>query len=153
PKRVILHPVSSREGKNWPREKYIELASHLQSQGYDPLFALTPEEQAGWDGVRATTCATHSDMAHAIAESGYMIGNDSGIGHLASCLGLPTLTICRSAQTARFWRPAWSRGTVVAPSSLIPNLKGLRLRDTHWKKWVSTAKVMKSFNCLAVDKN
>jgi ADP-heptose:LPS heptosyltransferase len=78
-----------------------------------------------------------------------MIGNDSGIGHLASCLNLPTLIICRSKIAAPFWRPGWTSGEVILPPAWIPNLKGLRFRDKYWQKSITVPKVLKSFNLLA----
>ncbi|MBI2811174.1 MAG: glycosyltransferase family 9 protein [Candidatus Melainabacteria bacterium] len=147
PQRVILHPTSSRPGKNWPQEKFLQLAAKLKQKGYEPAFILTKEEREGWS-VDAPLFNSQSELAAFIAESGFMVGNDSGIGHLASCLGLPTITICRSAQTARFWRPAWTKGEVIAPSPWVPNLKGLRLRDKHWKKWISVGKVFSTFDRL-----
>lgn len=147
PKRIIIHPTSSREGKNWPQEKYLKLGLALKQEGFEPVFALTKEEKKQWDN---TSCqileySTLHELAQRVAEAGYMIGNDSGIGHLASSCGLPTLTICRNRQTARFWRPAWARGSVITPPSWVPNLKGLRLRDQHWKKWISIERVLKEF--------
>lgn len=149
-KRVVIHPASSREGKNWSREKYLELSGWLKSEGYTLSMILTQKERQGWDlkGIDAPIFIDLFEIASYVSESQYMIGNDSGIGHLASCLGLPTVTICRSAQASKFWRPAWARGEVVTPSAWIPNLKGLRLRDKHWKKWISVEKVLKSFNRL-----
>ncbi len=146
-KRVVIHPVSSREGKNWPREKYIELASELKRRDFRPCFLLTREERQGWDleHVEAPLFSNLGELASFVCESGYMIGNDSGIGHLASCLGLPTVTICRSAQNAKFWRPSWAPGKVIVPSPWIPNIKGLRLRDLYWKKWISVSKVIREF--------
>jgi heptosyltransferase III len=90
-----------------------------------------------------------SEMTAFICESGYMIGNDSGIGHLASCLGLPTVTICRSEQNGRFWRPSWAPGKLITPYKWIPNLKGLRWRDQHWKTWISVRRVLDNFLSLA----
>ncbi len=146
-KRVILHPMSSRTGKNWPREKFIELANALVSLGFEPVFILGPEERKEWD--LSTICAplfeNMEQLASFISASSYMIGNDSGIGHLASCLGLPTVTICRSFHTAQFWRPSWERGKVIAPYRWIPNIKGMRLRDQYWKKWISVKRVLKNF--------
>jgi hypothetical protein len=146
--RVILHPTSSREGKNWPKEKYIALAERLHSQGLEPSFLLTQEERKKWKLERflSPLFLNQPEMAAFVCESGYMIGNDSGIGHLASCLNVPTLTICRSAHSARFWRPAWAPGKVLTPSGWIPNLKGLRWRDKHWKKWISVEQALKSFH-------
>ena len=154
-KRVIFHPTSSRPGKNWARVKFLELGRMLIDEGYHPVFILTQEERQGWDtgNMDAPSFDTLSDLAAFISESGYMIGNDSGIGHLASCLGLPTLTICRSRQSARFWRPAWTAGEVITPSVLIPNLKGLRLRDQHWKKWITVRQALNRFHRLKRDEN
>lgn len=150
PERVIFHPTSSRPGKNWPMEKFIAFSEKLKEKGFHPVFALTPEEKKEWplDRIEAPDFQGLSDLAAYVCESGYMVGNDSGIGHLASCLGVPTLTICRSLLAANFWRPAWSRGEVVSPSNWIPNLKGLRWRDAHWKKWVTLSKVFSAFNRL-----
>ena len=149
-KRVIFHPTSSREGKNWTPAKYLKVADQLKAQGFDPVFILTEEERQSWalEGIEAPLFANASELSSYISESGSMIGNDSGIGHLASCLGLPTVTICRSFQASRFWRPAWSPGVVLTPSSWVPNLKGLRLRDKHWKKWISVERVLQSFHQL-----
>ncbi|MBI2743029.1 MAG: hypothetical protein HYX48_03850 [Chlamydiales bacterium] len=150
PNRVLLHPTSSRPGKNWPEEKFIKLNERLKKLGYRPVFILTEQEKKSSSLFSDPTLEAplfHSldECAHYIYESGYMIGNDSGIGHLASCLNIPTLTICRNALTAKFWRPAWTKGEVLFPPLWIPNLKGLRLRDKHWKKWITVDQVIARF--------
>lgn len=153
PKRVVIHPTSSRPGKNWPKEKFLALALELKNQGYEPHFILTETEKKEWQEIESPTFATLSDLARFVYESGYMIGNDSGIGHLASCLGLPTLVICRNHLGARFWRPAWTEGKILFPSPLIPNIKFLRWRDRHWKRWISLSRVLSSFSSLAKKPN
>lgn len=145
PKRVIIHPTSSREGKNWSKEKYLSLRQQLIRKGYDPVFMLTQEEKKNWPEVDSPHFSTLSALAAFVYESGSMIGNDSGIGHLASSLGLPTLTICRSRDAADFWRPAWAPGALVFPPLWLPNLKGLRWRDRYWKQWISPQRVLHEF--------
>jgi len=149
-KRVILHPTSSKEDKNWPKKKYLLLAKKLQIEGFEPVFALHPQERADWLQLETCTPAPHfstlSELAAYVYESGYFIGNDSGIGHLASCLGLPTLTICRNKQTAQFWRPSWSPGVILHPSMLIPNIKHMRWRDKYWKQSISVNRVISTFH-------
>lgn len=147
-KRIILHPTSSRKGKNWPKEKFLALSQTLKEQGYDPVFILTESEKLDWPDTSSPFFSTIAELATFIAESKAMIGNDSGIGHLASCLGLPTLTICRNEKIAHFWRPAWAKNQIVFPSGWIPNIKGLRLRDRHWGKWISVSKVNREFSKL-----
>jgi heptosyltransferase III len=148
PKRVILHPTSSRPGKNWSQQKFLCLAQRLEHKGFEPIFILTKEEQLDWRGVNVPLFEDLCELTHFIAESGAMIGNDSGIGHLASSVGLPTLTICRSSLSADFWRPAWQEGRVIVPPGWIPNVKGLRLRDKKWQHFVPVSKVLREFDGL-----
>lgn len=143
-RRVVIHPTSSRAGKNWTKSKFLKLARRLEADGLEPAFILTEKEKVDWPEVEAPTIRSLSDLARFVAESGSMVGNDSGIGHLASCLGLPTLIICRSKLAADFWRPAWRRGEVIYPPSWIPNLKGMRWRDRHWQKFISASRVYNS---------
>lgn len=143
--RVIIHPTSSRPSKNWPKVKFLQLAEKLENDGFETAWILTKEERAEWSAVNAPEFSNLSDMVDLVSKSGFMIGNDSGIGHLASALGLPTLTICRHSMVANFWRPSWARNEVVLPPKWIPNLKGIRLRDKHWQKFISADKVYQSF--------
>jgi ADP-heptose:LPS heptosyltransferase len=145
PKRVVIHPKSSRESKNWPWQKFANLAEELEQEGFEPWFILTPAEKETVPPCRCPDLRNLSEMAHFVAESGAMIGNDSGIGHLASCLGLPTVTICRHKQASLFWRPAWSPGTILTPPQLLPNLKGMRWRDKYWKHCISVGRVQNAF--------
>lgn len=147
-KRIAIHPTSSRAGKNWTKTKYLALAKKLEEDGLDPVFILTDREKNDWPEIDPPHFETLESLARFVAESGFMIGNDSGIGHLASCLGLPTLIICRSRLAANFWRPSWKRGEVLYPPSWIPNLKGMRWRDRHWQKFISVNRVYQLFRAL-----
>ena len=146
PQRVVIHPTSSRPGKNWSPQKFIALAHRLQKLGLEPVFILTPQEREGWEGVQAPEFRSLDEVAMFVCESGAMIGNDSGIGHLAACLGLPTVTICRNLLAGYFWRPGWGKNVLVTPSQWVPNLKGLRWRDKYWQYWISVDKVMYQFS-------
>lgn len=144
-KRVIIHPVSTRAGKNWDKLKYLMLARRLEEDGLEPVFILTKKERVEWPELDPPFFPTLDELARFVGESSFMIGNDSGIGHLSSCLGLWTLIICRSKLAADFWRPAWKRGEVLYPSRWIPNLKGMRWRDRHWQKFISVDRVYTLF--------
>lgn len=145
PRRVILHPTSSRVGKNWTPKQFLALCRKLEKGGFEPVFILTAEEKGDWPSVEAPGFKDLTEVARFVAESGAMIGNDSGIGHLASCVGVPTLTVCRSKMVADFWRPSWAKGRVIVPPGWIPNLKGLRWRDKKWQHFVPVNRVFKEF--------
>ena len=76
-----------------------------------------------------------------------MLGNDSGIGHLASSLKIPTLTIFATKRKEILWKPNYITGITVSSWPLI-NIKGLRLREKFWKKTISVKKVIHNFNKL-----
>lgn len=146
-KRVVMHPTSSRPSKNWSKNKFLKLAARLEKEGWEPVFIVGPNEREEWG--RAPKFDTLSDMVVFVAESGYMIGNDSGIGHLASLFGIPTVTLCRNDRTANFWKPAWAPAQVCLPDGWLPNIKWLRWRDQHWQWGISVGKVLKSFHNIS----
>ncbi|MBU6383460.1 MAG: hypothetical protein KGR16_04010 [Verrucomicrobia bacterium] len=148
PKRAVIHPTSAAPTRNWPKEKFLALASFLKKRGFEPVFI--PGTQEGWDkvGFEVALFPNLDQLARFLYESAFLIGNDSGLGHLASALGVPTLTICRRKTWANMWAPSFHKGIVITPSSWIPNIRGLRLRDRHWKKFISVKKVQKGFDKL-----
>ncbi|OGN55983.1 MAG: hypothetical protein A3D96_03300 [Chlamydiae bacterium RIFCSPHIGHO2_12_FULL_44_59] len=147
-KRVVIHPTSARATRNWPKEKFLALAHCLKRVGYQPVFI--PGTQEGWEGVGfpIELFSNLDCLARFIYESAYLVGNDSGLGHLASALGVPTLTLCRRRTWANMWAPSFYKGIVVTPSSWIPNIRGLRLRDRYWKRFISVKKVFRAFEIL-----
>ena len=147
PHRVVIHPTSSRPGKNWPRPKFLRLAKCLQKKGLEPVFVVSPQEREQWP--EAPLFPTLDAMARFVAESGTMIGNDSGIGHLASLLGLPTLSLFKNERTAHFWRPSFSPNLTCLPRGWLPNMKFFRWRDKYWHWNLSVGQVLKKFSCLS----
>jgi len=149
--RVALHINSSRPGKNWDIEKYVKLALHLKNSGFKPVFLAGSKEdrkpylwleKQGWE---LPLFSSLSALTEYLYESGYLIGNDSGLGHLASCMKVPTVTISRRKAVARFWQPSLTLSKIVVPYSFIPNIGGFRLRDRKWKKFISAKRVFKKF--------
>lgn len=148
--RVIIHPTSTCDTKNWLPEKFIRLAQKLQRQGFEPVFIVSPVERQEWlwvesHGFAVPYFANLDRLARFVAESGYMIGNDSGIGHLASNLGIPTLSLFARRSMANLWRPNWSIGRVVTPIFQLP---GARLRVRYWKKFLTVRRVEVAFDKL-----
>jgi ADP-heptose:LPS heptosyltransferase len=154
PKRIAIHPTSARPTRNWPKEKFVKLALHLKEEGYQLSFIPGgSKESEEWSdvekmGLEVARFPSLDALARFLYESGYLIGNDSGLGHLASALGIPTLTFCRRKTWANMWAPSFHRGVVVTPSSLIPNIRGFRLRDRHWKKFITVGMARRGFERL-----
>jgi hypothetical protein len=146
PVQVVIHPTSSRPGKNWPREKFLKLAKALEKRGYQPIFIVSPKEKKEWP--EAPCFKNLEEMAHCVAASSFMIGNDSGIGHLASCLGVPTISLFKNERTANFWKPAFAPNIALIPRGWLPNIKGMRWKDKYWYWGISVRRVLRAFDEL-----
>jgi ADP-heptose:LPS heptosyltransferase len=149
-RRVIIHPMSACKSKNWLPKKFIKLAKELEQKHFEPVFIMSPQERSEWmeilqDRFSLPLFATIDSLARFIYESGFMIGNDSGIGHLASNLGIPTLSLFARKSVSNLWRPEWGKGQVVTPTFQLP---GARLRTKYWKNFLTVNKVLSSFNKL-----
>lgn len=146
PQRVMLHPSSYSEKKNWPHRKYLKLARRLRRLGYEPQFVVSPKELALWaprlgEDFPIPRFANACELAAHLYESGYVIGNDSGVGHLASALGVPVLTLYRKRRDGFCWRPGWGRNMVVRPLSA-------GAFKNSWKFFLGVVRVERAFGAL-----
>lgn len=151
--RVVIHPTASTSDKCWLPSRFIRLGKALRQAGFDPQFVLAPNERAAWkvieqEGMSMPVFASLSDVAALIYESGWFIGNDSGIGHLASNLQIPTLSLFMRRGIARTWRPDFGPGKVLVGGSYIPTG---RLKERYWKYALSVRAVMKAFAQLRAE--
>lgn len=147
PKRVVLHPVSTEPLKTWPKAKFVKLARELKKRGYQPSLALSSSERQEWLDIDEREILlpefkTLSEIASYIYESGFLIGNDSGLGHLASNLSIPTLSLFARLSHANLWRPGWGQNIVVTP---YPLLLGAKMKHKYWKSLLTVEKVLRNF--------
>ncbi len=154
PKRVVIHPSSSTERKNWSWHQFLELSQKLEAEGFETFFTLSRDEYPAWKGLiddsKLPFFKDLSETAAFIYESGFLIGNDSGPGHLASALHIPTLSLFARKGYSRLWRPGWGPGVVVAPSSFIP---ATRYKEKNWRRLLSVNKVFRAFQQLVEREN
>ena len=151
--RVLIHPTSNDIKRNWTPAQFLELANILQNDRFNVHFCISQNEYGQWKEYKDINIKTFDSLKSLLGfihQSGFLIGNDSGLGHLASNLGIPTLTISGSYKRVRLWRPDWAINKVVVPYFPIPNFKGInfRLRENMWQNIVSTKKVHKHFKSL-----
>lgn len=96
---IALIPGSSAQHKEkrWPY--YAELSFKLVQLGYDVVNILGPDEQEMAEDLAGFTPAKDHDMldwfelATILNNAHFVIGNDTGPSHIASCLGRPGLAL------------------------------------------------------------
>ncbi|MDN3505027.1 MAG: glycosyltransferase family 9 protein [Rhabdochlamydiaceae bacterium] len=151
PSRIAIHPTSTTPLRTWTLSKFVAVAKWLLKRGYSPLFCLSPKERSELmphipEWIEIPNIQTLGDMAKVIAESQFVVGNESGIVHLASNLNIPFLVIAGNGKRIQQWQPGWRIGEVITPPNWVPNMKGMRLRENHWQHFIPTSQVTKSIN-------
>ena len=107
---AVIHPFSGSTKKNWPLDRYQELARRL------PLpvrWCAGPEEPL----PGAVRIDDLYEFACWLATARLYIGNDSGITHLASAVGTPTIALFGPTNPA-IWAPRGHNVRVIVRSTL-----------------------------------
>ncbi|MEM8727550.1 MAG: glycosyltransferase family 9 protein [Chlamydiota bacterium] len=150
-KRVVIHPTSTTPKRTWTAEKFIQVARNLEKKGFEPVFSVSPAEREKWlpllkNRFPLPEFATIGELATYLYESHFLVGNESGTGHLASNLGIPTLIVAGCPKQMILWRPGFLSGQVITPPPYIPNFKFLRLREKKWQTFIFPRRILKVFD-------
>src|ERR1022692_3288010 len=85
---LFIQPFTSSPHKNWPLEKYLELARQAQEQGLQVLFGGGPAERAALEPARSAGFPVAAGVPLLVAAglmklSSLVAGADTGLLHLA----------------------------------------------------------------------
>lgn len=110
---VALAPYSKRAAKNWPAERWVELARHMRATWHVPLVLLggAPEsamlrplrDAAGADVHVLAGATTLAQCAMILRRARMFVGPDSGPAFLATAVGTPAVVLYGPADYYR-WR-------------------------------------------------
>ena len=148
-RRIVVSPDSAKpKKKDWPARAFLKLCRTLHKQGDEPKIVVAPRNHERWRKLPENSFQTPvfhdiGELAAYIYESGAVIANDSGNGHLASFLGVPVVTIYRKRNPKFHWRPDWAPATVVCPRIVLPGFCG-----DIWKPFVGVNDVIAARNSL-----
>ena len=97
---IAIHPGSGSPKKNWPADKFVELAERLREAGQTVLmiFGEADAEAAAlirkkMPGVAELSGCTLVELASVLSACRAFVGNDSGVTHIAAALGLRTIAM------------------------------------------------------------
>lgn len=109
---IVIHPGAGKPEKCWPAEKFVKLAEQLNRDGKTVRMLLGEVELEKWPAgaIQAVASAgqlrkpaTYLDLLAEISQASVFIGNDSGPGHLAGVIGVPSIALFGSS--AYRWQP------------------------------------------------
>lgn len=98
--RILLLPGAGKPGKQWPVERFAELATRI---GSDALVVWGPGEEmiARAIGAEVAPTTDFRELAFVLKHARLVIGADTGPLHLAAALGTPVIGLYGPTDPAR----------------------------------------------------
>jgi lipopolysaccharide heptosyltransferase II len=129
---LIIAPGANWPGKIWPIERYAVLVNGLEAAFEHVIVVGSAADHAAGETLRTASRLPLTNLAGAtgLLEAAAcmdgaraFVGNDSGLGHMAAALDVPTVTVFGPGQPARY-RPWGKRAEiVVAPDADLDALE------------------------------
>ncbi|HWL52883.1 MAG TPA: glycosyltransferase family 9 protein [Chthoniobacteraceae bacterium] len=118
----VLHAGAATALRRWPEAYYREILLWLRAR-YDIRFVLVPDPTGHGLGLSALADLvlpklSLPEMLALFSKSTFFIGNDSGPGHVAAALGIPTLSIFGPGSVDAF-RP-WGKDASIVIRDICP---------------------------------
>jgi glycosyl transferase family 9 (putative heptosyltransferase) len=135
-RRLMAHPGSGGERKNWPTAKWVELLQQLiattdlnlllvggeaEAERVERLASLLPASR-----LELARSLPLVELAERLSLCAAFLGHDSGISHLASAVGLPGLVLWGDTAEA-VWRPPFERVIILRDAKGLPALPVARV--------------------------
>lgn len=119
---VLIAPGAAHPNKAWPLERFLQVARGLGQDAIakvvmavtsdDPNLQVLESEAGEADLTMLVDCPL-TQLAAIAAQAKLVVANDSGVAHLASAVGTPTLAVFGSTHPALGFAPRGLRDRVV----------------------------------------
>jgi heptosyltransferase III len=115
---AVLHPFASASDKQWPAERFCEVARYLQLWNIHPVILAAPADDPAPFRAHQVIQGNLSNAKAVLSKATVFIGNDSGPAHIAAAFAVPSVVFFSSSNPA-IWGP-WRTESeiIVAPEGL-----------------------------------
>ncbi|WP_063021968.1 glycosyltransferase family 9 protein [Nocardia niwae] len=142
---VVIHPGAAHPARRWPSERFARVARELGAEGHRVVITGTRDEirlanavaqQAGLPPTAVYAGRTDlTELAALVAGAALVVCGDTGVGHLATAFGTPSVLLFGPTPPQRWGPPAdaeehvtlWA-GSVGDPHACHPDRGLLMLR-------------------------
>lgn len=114
-KPIAIHPGSGSGKKNWPFDRFLHLAGFIRSKQIPVLWIKGPAEDAIDFPSNDMTLSNlpFAVLAALLSKCRGYIGNDSGVTHLATAVGCPTVALFGPSDPG-IWAPRGRDVTIIS---------------------------------------
>jgi ADP-heptose:LPS heptosyltransferase len=131
---LVLHMASGSPMREWPREKWRELAAQLAADGHHLVFTGTgdPQRQAADDVARglprcANLCGQLGwhEFIHVVKSAELVVCVETVASHIAAAVGTPCVALWTGVARLSHWRPFGAESVVLTnPVPCAPCYRG-----------------------------
>lgn len=101
---AVLHPFASAPEKQWPAERFCELARYLKLWNINPVILAGPHDETSAFAGHQVFQRKLPEAKALISGAAAFVGNDSGPAHMAAAFGVPSLVLFSKSNPA-IWGP------------------------------------------------
>lgn len=120
---AVVHPFASAPGKEWPRERFVELCSALRSKLGLRVEVLggSSDPMEPFEQYRVYRGAPLETVKRVLSGASVFIGNDSGPAHMAAAFGVPCVVLFGTSDPA-IWGPWRTSHRVLQSPAGLPGV-------------------------------
>src|SRR4051812_43088327 len=121
---TVIHPGAASPARRWPPDRWAKVATAERAAGRRVVITGSPAEaglarrvarEAGLDGWAVLAGRTDlRELAEVVAGAGAVVAGDTGVAHLATAFGKPSVTLFGPTPPALWGPPAAWRDRHVA---------------------------------------
>jgi len=102
PGAVVVHPGAATTGRRWPAERFAATVRRIEEDGHVVALVGADSERrlcedvaraAGGPTIVLAGRTTVAELAAVVSEAAAVVCNDSGVAHLASAYGTPSVVL------------------------------------------------------------
>ncbi len=123
---AVVHPFASTPEKQWPKERFCEIARYLKLWNINPVILVGPQEDVSGFQAHQVVQGKLSHAKAIMAKAVAFIGNDSGPAHIAAAFGIPSLVLFSKSNPA-IWGPWRTECQVIAAPEGFQNVSVSRV--------------------------
>jgi len=111
-RHAVLHPYASCPEKQWPAERFCEVARYLRLWNITPVFLAGPDDDPTPFRNHRVLQSKLSEVKSLLADAALFVGNDSGPAHIAAAFGVPSVVLF-STSDPTVWKPWQTESEIV----------------------------------------
>jgi heptosyltransferase III len=125
-KYAVLHPFASALDKQWPAERFCEVARYLKLWNVTPVFLCGPADDPSPFRAHQVFQRSLSEAKAVLSKAAAFIGNDSGPAHLAAAFSVPSVVLFSSSNPT-IWGPWRTESEIIVAPDRISKISVSRV--------------------------